>query len=264
MPEIKKYKPGTFCWPELATSDSAAAKKFYTALFGWKTQDDEVAPGMIYTMALMKDKNVGAMYELTAEMKKMNIPPHWLQYVSVDSAEDSTAKAKKLGATVTREPMDVMDIGRMSVIQDPTGGVFALWEPKTTIGASLINEHGAITWNELMTNNVDAAGKFYTDLFGWSSQTQDMGGFMYTSFANGERPAAGMMAITKEMGDMPTNWMQYFAIDDCDKGAAKIKQLGGQILVGPQDIPEIGRFAVAMDPQHACFAIIKLLNPQSV
>lgn len=263
MPEITKYKHGTFCWPELATSDTAGAKKFYTGLFGWATQDDDVGGGMIYTMASLNGKSVGALYAITEEMKKMKVPPNWLQYVSVDDVDSSTEKAKKLGGAVTQEPMDVVDIGRMSVIQDPTGAVFALWQPKKVIGSQLINEHGAITWNELLTNNVDVAGKFYTDLFGWGSQTQDMGGFNYTSFANGDRPAAGMMAISKEMGDMPSTWMQYFAIDDCDKGADKVKALGGKVLDGPRDIPEIGRFAVVQDPRGAAFSIIKLLNPQA-
>lgn len=261
MPELEKYNPGTFCWPELITSDSAGAKKFYTGLFGWTTRDDEIAPDMVYTMALLKDKNCGAMFQMDAEMKKQNMTPHWLQYISVDSVADTTEKAKSLGGTVAREPMDVMDIGRMSVIQDPTGAGFALWEPLKAIGANLINEHGAITWNELLTNNIDAAGKFYTELFGWGSDTQDMGGVNYTSFMNGDRPAAGMMAITKEMGTVPPNWVQYFAFNDADKGAEQIKQLGGQILAGPQDIPEVGRFAVATDPQGATFAIITLANP---
>jgi predicted enzyme related to lactoylglutathione lyase len=263
MPEISKYKPGTFCWPELATSDTAGAKKFYKELFGWKTEDDEIGPDMVYTMAFQKDKNVGAMFQLNEEMKKMGIPPNWLQYVSVGSVDNATAKAKKLGGAVAREPMDVMDIGRMSVLQDPTGATIALWEPKTAIGAELINEHGAIAWNELLTNDVDRAGKFYTDLFGWSAETQDMGGFNYTSFANGDRPAGGMMAITKDMGEIPPHWNQYFGIDDCDKGVDKITKLGGTIFTGPRDIPEVGRFAVATDPQGAVFSIIKLLNPQS-
>lgn len=261
MPQIKKYPANTFCYPELATTDTAGAKKFYAALFGWDMKSEEIGPDMVYTMGTQKGKNVSGMWEINDEMKKMGIPTHWLQYVSVDSVADMTKKAVGLGAKVMREPMDVMDIGKMSVLQDPTGAVFALWQPLTTIGSELINEHGAITWNELMTNDVDKAGKFYTDLFGWTAGTQDMGGFMYTGFMNGERPAGGMMAITKEMGPMPPNWNQYFAVDDCDKTVDKAKSMGAHVLAGPQDIPEIGRFAVLMDPQGGAFSVITLLNP---
>jgi predicted enzyme related to lactoylglutathione lyase len=261
MPEFKEYPAGTFCWSELATSDSAGAKKFYSALFSWATQDDEIGPDMVYTMAMINEKYVGAMFQMNEEMKGMGIPPHWLQYVSVDSVADTVEKAKSLGGQVLREPMDVMDIGKMAVLQDPSGGAVALWQPLKTIGAQLANEHGAPTWNELMTTDVDAAGKFYTDLFGWTANTQDMGGLMYTSFVNGERPAAGMMAITKEMGDIPSNWMQYFGVNDCDKAAETIKAQGGQVLKDPEDIPEVGRFCVAMDPQGAVFSVIKLIRP---
>jgi predicted enzyme related to lactoylglutathione lyase len=180
------------------------------------------------------------------------------------SADDTAIKAKALGGKLAREPFDVMDVGRMAVIEDPTGAVFAIWESKKHIGAQLVNEHGALTWNELMTTDVDKAGKFYTHLFDWGSDTADMGGFTYTSFMNGDRPAGGMMQIDpKTMGDVPTHWLVYFAVDDCDAAAEKAKSLGGNVVSPPRDIPEVGRFAVVLDPQGAGFAMIKLQNPST-
>jgi predicted enzyme related to lactoylglutathione lyase len=88
-----------------------------------------------------------------------------------------------------------------------------------------------------------------------------MGGTMYTSFMNGERPAAGMLQITEEMGEIPPNWLVYFCVADCDQTADKAKKLGANVVVPPVDIPEVGRFAVVMDPQGAGFAIIQLLKP---
>jgi len=262
MPELTKHDPNTFCWPELATSDPDGAKKFYGAIFGWNFQDDEVGPDMVYTMALKGDKYAGAMFAINEEMKAQGVPPNWLQYVSVESVDASTEKAKSLGGVVMREPMDVMEIGRMSVLQDPTGAVFALWEAKQAIGAQVVNEHGALTWNEVLTNDVDKAGKFYTELFNWASDTQDMGAFSYTVFMNGDRPAAGMMAINQEtMGDIPSNWLLYFAVDDADKAAENAKAAGGNILEPPRDIPEVGRFTIIQDPQGAVFAMIKMQNP---
>jgi uncharacterized protein len=262
MAERTEYKPNTFCWPELATSDAGAAKKFYGDILGWKFHDDEVGPGMVYTMCLKKDKAAGALFALNAEMKAQGIPPNWLSYVSVKSVDETTKKAKKLGATVMREPMDVMDVGRMAVLQDPTGAVFALWEPKKHIGAQVVNEHGALTWNELLTPDVDRAGKFYTEVFNWGADSQDMGNFTYTSFKNGDRPAAGMMQIDQQtMGDVPPNWGVYFAVDHCDKTVEKAKKIGATVIVGPQDIPEVGRFATMLDPQGAAFSVIQLLNP---
>lgn len=262
MAERKKYKPNTFCWPELATSDASGAKKFYADILGWNFHDDEVAPGMVYTMCLKDDKAAGALFPLNAEMKSQGAAPNWLSYVSVESVDETTNKAKKLGAKVVREPMDVMDVGRMAELQDPTGAVFALWEPKKHIGAQVVNEHGALTWNELQTPDVDRAGKFYTELFGWGADTQDMGSFTYTSYKNGDRPAGGMMPIDQQtMGDVPPNWGVYFAVDQCDKTVEKAKKIGATVIVGPQDIPEVGRFATMIDPQGAVFSVIELANP---
>ena len=223
MSEITNFPHGTFCWTELSTNGTAAAKEFYTALFGWEYKDDEIGPDMIYTMNLKNGKATGAMYELGEERNKQGVPPHWLSYISVDKLEPVVESIKASGGTIIVEPMDVMEVGRMAVFSDPQGATAGLWQPKVHAGAEIVNEHGALTWNELLTNNVDAAGKFYTDVFGWGAETADMGGFNYTSFSVGDRPNAGMMAITEEMGPIPPNWMPYIACDDADATAEKVK-----------------------------------------
>ena len=218
MPQVTEYKPNTFCWPELSTSDTAAAKKFYGDLLGWSFHDEEVGPDAVYTMGLKGDKAVGALYALNEEMKSQGVPPNWLSYVSVASADETAKKAKTLGGTLIKEPFDVMDVGRMAVIQDPAAAVFAIWQSKKHIGSQLANEHGALTWNELLTKDVEKAGKFYTELFGWGSESADIGGMTYTAFMNGDRPAGGMLEINPDtMGDIPSNWLVYFAVDDADK-----------------------------------------------
>jgi predicted enzyme related to lactoylglutathione lyase len=264
MTEFKSYPPGTFCWVDLGTTDGAAAKKFYGTLFGWSAEDMPAGPDMVYTMCNLKGKNVGALYEQGDDQRKAGVPPNWLSYVSVASADESTAKAKSLGGKVMKEPFDVMDVGRMSVLQDPTGATFALWQPRRHFGAQLANEPGTFTWNELLTHDPESAKKFYQGLFGWGVQSMEMGGpESYTIFQNGERGAGGMMRIAKEWGPVPPNWLVYFAVDDCDGTVKKAEKLGGQVRAQPMDIPEVGRFAPLGDPQGAGFAVIKLANPQS-
>jgi hypothetical protein len=259
MQETTAYTPGTFCWIELGTSDSNAAKQFYTKLFGWTFQDNPVGPDMVYTMLKLDGKDVGALYQLSKEMQ--GIPPHWLSYIAVKNADESTQKAKSLGATVLKEPFDVFTVGRMSVIQDPTGAVFALWQAGTHQGAGIYNVPNTFCWNELTTKDAAKAGDFYSRLFDWRRDVQQMGPMAYTSFINGERPAGGMYEPTPEMGDVPPNWLVYFAVEDADATAKKAGELGAKACVPPTDIPGIGRFAVIQDPQGAAFGIIKLLNP---
>src|SRR2546427_1699496 len=248
MQETPQYAPGTFCWVELGTSDGEGAKKFYTELFGWDFTDNPVGPGMIYTMLKQDGKDVGALYQLSPEMTAQGIPPHWLSYVSVTSADETAAKAKAAGATVRKEPFDVFTVGRMAVIQDPTGAVFALWQAGTHAGASVVNVPNSLVWNELMTTDTAKAGDFYTTLFGWTKDVQQFG-LEYTIFKNGDRGAGGMLAITPEMGNIPPNWLVYFAVDDCDATTEKATSLGGQTMKPPEDIPGIGRFSILLDPQ---------------
>src|SRR5687767_11231234 len=153
MQEATEYKPGTFCWVELATSDGEAAKTFYTQLFGWDFVDNPMGPGMVYTMLNLDGKNVGALYKMMPEQEAQGIPPNWLSYVSVANADETADKAKAAGATILKEPFDVATYGRMAVIQDPTGAVFALWQPKDHLGAGIFNVPNSFTWNELMTTD---------------------------------------------------------------------------------------------------------------
>ena len=102
MQETPKYAPGTFCWIECGTSDGEAGKKFYTELFGWEFTDNPMGAGMVYTMLKQDGKDVGGLYELMPDMKAEGVPPHWLSYVLVTSADESAAKAKEAGAKITK------------------------------------------------------------------------------------------------------------------------------------------------------------------
>ncbi|HLA09706.1 MAG TPA: VOC family protein [Pyrinomonadaceae bacterium] len=258
MQETADYAPGTFCWVELGTTDSNAAKQFYTSLFGWTFTDSPIGPDMVYTMLQLDGKDVGALYKMGSEMTEQGIPPNWLSYVSVASADETAQKAKELGGTVIKEPFDVFTVGRMAVIQDPTGAVFALWQPGTHKGAAITFVPNSFCWNELTTKDAAKAGDFYSGLFDWRRNVQQFGPMTYTSFMSGERATGGMYEAPAEMGDVPPNWLVYFSVSDPDAIAAKASELGGKICAPPADIPGVGRFAFITDPQGAAFGIIKL------
>ena len=252
------HPPGTFCWAELATSDAAGAKAFYTGLFDWRADDAPMPGGGTYTMFSHQDGYVAAAYSLTDEMKQMQVPVHWMLYVSVEDARATAAKAAELGGTVLKEAFDVGEIGSMAVLQDPAGGAFSVWQPKASRGTDhLDNRPHTVCWNELATRDAAAAGDFYCALFGWTAQRMEMEGTPYTMFMNGEARAAGMLQMTEEWGDIPSHWMMYVAVEDCDATAARVTELGGQVCVPATDIPA-GRFAVINDPRGGTFSIIAL------
>jgi hypothetical protein len=256
MPTVTTHAPGTFCWPELATTDQKAAVAFYRTLFGWDVNDQPMGPTETYSMFQLQGKNVGAAYTLRSEERQHGVPPHWGSYVSVDNADATVKRAQELGAKVLAPPFDVMDAGRMAVVQDPTGGVFMVWQAKKHVGAEVLDDPGSLCWTELATRDSKTAEKFYTSLFGWSAK-HGTDGMEYTELANNGKQQGGILPITPQMGNMPTAWTPYFAVNDVDATAAKAKELGGRVYMGPQDLPKVGRFAVLSDPQGAVFDIFK-------
>lgn len=257
----ESYPHGTFCWAELATGDAAGAKQFYTGLFDWRADDGPLPSGGTYTMLAHEDGYVGALYELTAEMKEQGVPTHWLLYVSVDNAAATAKRAAELGGTIVKDAFDVTDIGSMAVLQDPAGATFALWQPKKARGTDHTDgKPHTVCWNELASRDATAAGDFYCQLFGWRREAMETGGGPYTVFMSGDQRAAGMLQMTEEWGDIPSHWMMYLAVADCDASAARAAELGGNVCVPPTDIPPVGRFAVVDDPQGATFSIIRMAD----
>ena len=259
MQVVKKYPAGTFSWADLMTTDAAGAKKFYTELMGWTPNDIPTGPDSVYTMLQIEGHDVAALSQMSTEQQSQGMPSLWNSYITVENVDDSAKKAAELGGTVMMAPFDVFDSGRMAVIQDPTGAVFSMWQAKGSIGAQLVNIPGTLAWNELATKDLEKAKTFYANLFGWGIESQEMGdGFVYTSIMNNDRPNGGMMQITEEWGDVPSHWGVYFCVEDCDASAEKAKSLGASVHVGPQDIPEVGRFALIQDPQGASLTLIQL------
>jgi predicted enzyme related to lactoylglutathione lyase len=253
MPERKEYAPGTPSWVDLQTTDQAAAKSFYGGLFGWTYEDNPMdGTDAVYSMAVLKGKHAAAIAPLGPQADA-GIPPHWNSYVTVADVDASVGVAEKAGGMLMMPPMDVMDAGRMAVVADPTGGMIALWQAKNNIGAEIVNEAGAFSWNELMTPDVPKAAAFYKQLFGWEAAPTPDGS--YTEFKLDGQSIGG--AMNPPMPGIPTVWGIYFSVDDCDATVEKAKSLGGAVFNGPMDI-EPGRFAVLADPQGAMFNVITM------
>ena len=128
------------------------------------------------------------------------MPTAWNSYVTVESADASAAKASEAGGNPMGEPFDVMEAGRMALIQDPTGAVLSVWEPRDSIGAHWVNGPGAITLNQLNTSDPQAAEQFYGGLFGWRTEQVGGGDQPYWGIYNGDRLNGGMMPLPPDAG----------------------------------------------------------------
>jgi predicted enzyme related to lactoylglutathione lyase len=254
MPERTSYAQGTPNWVDLQTSDMNAAKAFYSGLFGWSYDDQSMPDGGVYSMAMLRGHQVAAIAPQPPEMSAAGVPPMWNTYLAADSVDDAVARVEAAGGKVAMAPFDIMDAGRMAFVMDPSGAAVALWQAGQHIGATLVNEPGTVTWNELITTDPGVTA-FYDDVLGLTASAMDMGGGSpYTVFEAGGQPVGGTAA--PQMPGVPNHWHVYFEVADADAAAAKARELGGSVVAEPFDIP-VGRMAVLGDPQGAVFSIIK-------
>lgn len=266
MQEITKYPHGAFSWIELTTPDPDKAKQFYAGLFGWTYKDMPVTGGMHYTMVHLDGKPVAGLYLLSSEMQQMGITTNWGSYITVNNVDETTAQVTAAGGSVIEQPFEVMDSGRMSLIQDPTGATVCLWQPRAHIGSSFYQRPGALCWNELYTTDVPAAAAFYTTLLGWKGGLDTANGVEYGGFHHaGDVPVAVIMPTTqaafdtmpipRELQAMPPHWVIYLGVEDVDASAAKVETLGGTVLQAPAEHAGY-KFAFVQDPLGATFFII--------
>jgi predicted enzyme related to lactoylglutathione lyase len=237
---------GKFVWHEQVSSDPKQAQDFYMQLFGW---DAEVfRPGEAdYTMISARGQNHGGF----GTAMEGAPPPHWLSHVRVETLEDTIEKATRAGGRLAAGPFEMGEVGRIAIIADPQGAYLSAYEPQNEGPAA----EGVFVWDELGTNDVDGAQRFYEEVFGWTTSDMgpDYGG--YRIFNRGEIGVAGMMTLQDQ--SIPPHWQPYVAVEDPDTTAAKAGELGGSVLAEPMDIPNVGRVAVLRDPQGATFGIIR-------
>ncbi len=262
MPTRDSYAPGTPSWVDLSTSDQDAAKTFYSGLFGWTYDDQEMGDDAVYSMAELNGQATAAIAPQQAEQAAAGVPPHWQMYITVADVDAAAAKVEEAGGNVHVPPFDVFDAGRMAVLTDPAGAFFMLWTPINHIGAGLVNEHGAFTWAELVAEPNDKTAGFYNAVTGLQPISTPMpDGSSYDGFTL-DGTADGMLAGTAPapMPGIPPHWSIYFGAADVDAAAAKVTELGGTVFVEPFDIP-VGRMAVVADPQGATFNLLQMSPP---
>ena len=254
-----------FVWHDLNTTDLEGSKKFYSEIFNWKL-DASGKDGYIHIQA--GDEMIGGIRKKDANEPG---PTNWLGYVVVDDVASTVANITSAGGRVYMPAMTIENVGTFAVTADPTGGVFAPW--KSARAGEDVEKQGVpkpftFCWDELMTTDPAAAGAFYDKVFGWKPRPVEMGGGMtYTLLdrpgvktAKGDQASAGGM-MKSPPGVPHSFWLAYVAVDNCDKVCERATRLGAKVTVGPQDIPNVGRFACWRDPQGASIAVLQPKMP---
>ncbi len=255
MAEAKTAIANKPMWVDLATSDAAAAREFYSKLFGWKIEVNPDPQYGGYGMAEVGGKRVAGI----APKMSPEAPTAWSIYIGTDDADDLAKKVTAAGGKIVMQPFEVGDQGRMAVFQDPSGAVISAWQPKAMNAAFATDAPGTFGWAELSSRGVDKAIPFYQKVFGWTTTTTEMGpDAQYTEFQlGGESIAGGQEMQAMVPANVPSYWLVYFAVNDVDKSFKAAAQAGARELVAPMDFPG-GRFAIVTDPQGASFGLLKM------
>ena len=241
---------GAPCWVELGTSDVPESSQFYGSLLGWTFTTDPRAEAGGYTTATLDGAPVAALSPLYAPGQ----PVAWTVSFAVLDSDDVAARAADEGGAVVMAPMDIFDSGRFSVLRDPTGAMFSIWQPRAFHGFGRWDEPGAACWVELATRDVPTATAFYQSLFGWSISTDP-----YPHLSVGDHHFGGVQDMNA--GGIPENtpahWLPYFRAEDAATKAQHAAELGAQTLTEPFHLPGTGHFATLRDPQGAVFALFQ-------
>ena len=252
MSERSSYEPGTPSWTDLTTTDLHGALTFYGNLFGWDFEDAGEESGH-YHQAYLRGKRVAGIGPTPP-----GAPPYsaWTTYLSGTDVDTHASAIQEAGGQLLAGPLDIFEEGRMLVGQDPGGAAFGIWEPRRHKGAQIVNEDAAMTWNELLSPDVDAAAAFYGAIlpleFENLPETAD-GSYKMVKAAG--RVVGGMWTMPADAG-IPPHWITYFHLDDVDAGFERVRELGGEVLREPFDSP-YGRHAPVRDPQGATFSLIR-------
>ena len=244
-------------WFELVTTDMKAAEQFYSAVVGWTVTPFRSGSEPYNMWTRTGGTSVGGVMPIPTGMK---FPPHWVMYIGVPKLEEGIAHVERLGGSAMSPVIEVPDVGRMRIMNDAQGAMFAIFEPAPSTGSANSPETpaelGEASWRELQTNDSAAAMRFYADLFGWrEAQAMDMGpAGKYHIFAR-QWDLGGIMNKPPEMANLPPHWGLYFRVADVASAAERVKANGGRVLNGPMDVPGGDRITQCMDPQGAAFAV---------
>ncbi len=255
MPTRDSAPTGSPCWADLWTSDVEGSRKFYSDLFGWEAQEPSPEFGGYFMFTRDGVPTAGAMGGSMGAMPATNT---WKIYLQTDDAAKAVEAAEGEGAQLVSPVMPVADLGSQAVLVDPTGAEVGAWQPGTFPGFTVLNEPGAPSWFELHTRDHSTAVAFYRSVFGWDTNAVgDSDEFRYTVMRNPgvEGELAGIMDASGFLPEgVPAHWSVYWEVDDVDATVAKVKSLGGSVVMDAVDTP-YGRLATVVDPAGAEFKL---------
>jgi uncharacterized protein len=258
--DTAKASPSNFVWYELLTTDAKAAETFYRGVVGWgaETQPGGI-PGQSYTLLKVGETAVAGLLDMPPAFFSGGAKAGWAGYIGVDDVDAFTARVQGAGGKVHRAPEDIPGIGRFSVVADPQGSPFVLFQPKPVVQRTELaaGTPGGFNWRELHAVKWETAWEFYSGLFGWTKDVAVEMGPMgtYQTFRAGGEVAIGGMMTAVDQTNRP-GWLYYINVEEIEAAAARVKQFGGKVTQEPHEVPGGSWIVQGFDPQGAFFCLV--------
>jgi|SRR4051812_5932705 predicted enzyme related to lactoylglutathione lyase len=246
---------GRFVWHDLATTDVEGARTFYGALAPWTTKpwDDDGA----YFLWEKEGTPVGGVSQVVNTADRAPSPPGWMPSVFVYDVDACVRQVPSLGGTVLMQPREIPHVGCWAVIAGPDGAPLSIFEPssKSPPGHDGAPRVGEFAWHDLSSNDWKQSLQFYSRLFNWEKiREHDMGeNGTYVVFGQKGEPLGGM--FTRRDDASQAGWTSYVEVPSLQQAMHTVKSLGGQVILGPHEVPGGSWIAMCADPQGAKFAI---------
>lgn len=249
----EKWPAGTPCWVEIMVGDLSRSQEFYGSVLGWEFEDSGAEYGR-YNNALVGGRRVAGMSPPMEGDDEW--PTVWTTYLATDGLDATAEAALAAGAEPLMEPMEIGTFARMGLWVEPGGAAFGAWEAREHTGYVAHNEHGAVSWVDLATAQLEVSKAFYGRVFGLTYDDMSTDGVNYATFTppGGDWPAGGM-------GDQPSvdalgpRWCVTFEVDDVDAARQRVLDAGGSAPDEPWEF-EFGRLATVKGPDGEEFSLM--------
>lgn len=237
--------PGKVIWHDLVTPDMDQAKAFYGELLGWTFED--VAGG--YALALNGTQPVAGIAKLNSAWNNS----YWIPLVSVPNVDAAAQETNQAGGEILREPFDLVGRGRVAVVRDPQGAVFAMVHNDRGDPVDSAAGLNQWFWNEIWSDDVASSAAFYSALVGYRTLERTIDGTPYVFLSREGKPRVGL--VQKPDPQIGNTWVAYLRVADAATITGKAESLGGRVLLAPQPAIRNGTLGIVTDPHGAGFVV---------
>lgn len=242
------YQSNRFCWHGCVSTDTDAAKAFYSEVLGWRVETTPMGDSEA-TFFVAGGESLAHLTPPPAT----GVPSHWNNYLRVEDVDAATKAAVANGGTQMVPPTDIPP-GRFSSVTSPSGAAFSLFREADEASSHHPGGEGSVHWVELHSKDVDADLAWLTKTFGFETSIMEMPDGPYTILKDGEEMRGGVVASREEKA--PSMWLTWIDVKDVDATVARAEKQSGTTIASPFDVPGVGRLGIIQDPTGGVFGVM--------